>query len=55
MNYNKQIYNENQYATLFTFDRKVCIYFVAKVKWFKVGWRGMQYSTLSWSTICMVK
>ena len=36
MNYNKHIYNENQYATLFTFDRKVCLYFVAKVKLFKV-------------------
>ena len=25
MDYNKHIYNENQYATLFTFDKKVCI------------------------------
>ena len=32
MNYNKHIYIENQQAALFTFDRKVCIYFVAKVK-----------------------
>ena len=32
MNYNKHIYTENQCATLFTFDRKVCIYFLAKVK-----------------------
>ena len=29
MNYNKPVYNENQYANLFTFDRKVCIYLVA--------------------------
>ena len=43
MNINKRIYNENQYATLITFDRKVCIYFVAKVKWFKVKRRDIHY------------
>ena len=36
MNFSKNIYNENKYAILFTFDRKVCVYFVAKVKGFKV-------------------
>ena len=32
MNYYKHIYNENQYGTIFTFDRKVCKYLVAKGK-----------------------
>ena len=31
MNFNKHVYNENQYATLIRFDRKVCVHFVAKV------------------------
>ena len=33
MNYNKHIYNENQYGNLFTFRREgVCIYLVATNK-----------------------
>ena len=31
-NYNIPVYNENQYADLFTFDGKVCIYIVTTSK-----------------------
>ena len=47
MNFNQHVYNGNQfniveicinmkYVTLLTFDRKVCIYLIAKVKRFKL-------------------
>ena len=32
INYDKHIYNENQYENLFTFDGRVCIYLVGNKK-----------------------
>ena len=40
MNYNRHIYNENQYAGLFTFRRKG-VYLVATNKWLKLFTEGI--------------
>ena len=44
-----------KYATILTFNRKVCIYFVARFKSFKIRRRDMQYETHSRTRICMVE
>ena len=48
-----QICISMKYATLFTLNRKVYIYFVAKVNRFKIKRRDMQYKTRSRSTYNM--